>query len=174
MRAASASNSPSFLLNSKRKHPMRLFYSPAACSLAPHIVAREAGIPITLVKVDIATKVTETGEDLRSINPKSAIPTPVLDDGTVLTEGAVISQYLAGRGACQRQGSAGHQVRLARSASELLEISSGRGLRHRRCLRFHRPVLGPARRHRPRALARPSGLSRPHLRTPARPGRHGG
>lgn len=74
---------------------MRLFYSPAACSLAPHIVAREAGIQITLVKVDIATKVTEAGEDLRSINPKGAIPTLVLDDGAVLTEGAVISQYLA-------------------------------------------------------------------------------
>lgn len=74
---------------------MRLYYSPAACSLAPHIVAREAGIPVTLVKVDIATKVTETGEDLHSINPKGAIPTLVLDDGRVLTEGAVISQYLA-------------------------------------------------------------------------------
>jgi glutathione S-transferase len=74
---------------------MRLFYSPAACSLAPHIVAREAGIPITLVKVNLKTKLTETGEDFRSINPKGAIPTLVLDDGTVLTEGAVISQFLA-------------------------------------------------------------------------------
>jgi glutathione S-transferase len=74
---------------------MRLYYSPGACSLAPHIVAREAGIPIELVKVDLAAKLTESGEDFRTINPKGSVPALVLDDGTVLTEGAVVSQFLA-------------------------------------------------------------------------------
>jgi glutathione S-transferase len=99
---------PARTIPHRRKH-LHLFYSPAACSLAPHIVAREAGIPVTLVKVDLATKMTETGEDLRSINPKGAIPTLLLDDGTVLTEGAVISQFLAdmapGSGLLPAQGS---------------------------------------------------------------------
>lgn len=74
---------------------MRLYYSPGACSLAPHIVAREAGVPIDLVKVDLATKTTEAGEDFRAINPKGSIPALLLDEGSVLTEGAVISQYIA-------------------------------------------------------------------------------
>ena len=76
---------------------MRLYYSPGACSLAPHIVAREAGVPIELVKVDLATKVTEHGEDFRTVNPKGSVPTLALSDGTILTEGAVISQFLADR-----------------------------------------------------------------------------
>lgn len=74
---------------------MRLFYSPGACSLAPHIVAREVGIPIDLVKVDLAAKTTEADEDYRAINPKGSIPALLLDDGSVLTEGAVISQFIA-------------------------------------------------------------------------------
>ena len=76
---------------------MRLYYSPGACSLAPHIVAREAGVPIELVKVDLATKLTERGEDFRTINPKGSIPALALADGTVLTEGAVVSQFIADR-----------------------------------------------------------------------------
>lgn len=74
---------------------MRLYYSPGACSLAPHIVAREAGVPIELVRVDLATKTTEDGEDFLTINPKGSIPTLAFADGTVLTEGAVVSQFLA-------------------------------------------------------------------------------
>lgn len=74
---------------------MRLYYSPGACSLAPHIVAREAGVPIDLVKVDLATKTTEAGEDFRAINPKGSIPALLLDDRSVLTEGAVICQFIA-------------------------------------------------------------------------------
>jgi len=88
---------------------MRLYYSPGACSLAPHIVAREAGVPIELVKVDLATKTTEKGEDFLSINPKGSIPTLAFADGTVLTEGAVVSQFLAdkapGLGLLPAQGS---------------------------------------------------------------------
>lgn len=74
---------------------MRLYYSPGACSLAPHIVAREAGIPVDLVRVDLTAKRTERGDDYRAINPKGSVPALVLDDGSVLTEGAVISQYIA-------------------------------------------------------------------------------
>ena len=74
---------------------MRLYYSPGACSLAPHIVAREAGVPVDLVKVDLAEKTTQAGEDYRVINPKGSIPALLFDDGAVLTEGAVISQFIA-------------------------------------------------------------------------------
>ncbi len=74
---------------------MRLYYAPGACSLAPHIVAREAGVPIELIRVDLATKSTENGEDFSRINPKGSVPTLVLDDDSVLTEGAVVSQFIA-------------------------------------------------------------------------------
>jgi glutathione S-transferase len=74
---------------------MKLYYSPGACSLSPHIVAREAGIPIELVKVDLKAKKTESGEDFAKVNPKGYVPTLRLDDGSVLTEGPAIVQYLA-------------------------------------------------------------------------------
>jgi len=76
---------------------MRLYYSPGACSLAPHIVAREAGIPIELMKVDLAAKLTDSGEDFRAVNPKGLVPALRTDDGEVLTENAAILQYLADR-----------------------------------------------------------------------------
>ncbi len=73
---------------------MKLFYSPGACSLSPHIVALEAGIPLTLEKVDLRAKKTETGADFLAINPKGYVP--ALDvGGQVLTEGPAIVQYLA-------------------------------------------------------------------------------
>ena len=74
---------------------MKLYYSPGACSLSPHIVAHELGIPLDLVKVDTKTKQTESGEDFFAINPKGYVPALVLDDGSVLTEGPVIAQFLA-------------------------------------------------------------------------------
>lgn len=74
---------------------MKLYYSPGACSLAPHIAAQEAGIPLTLVKVSTKTKEIEGGGDFTAINPKGYVPALVLDDGTVLTEGPVIAQYIA-------------------------------------------------------------------------------
>jgi glutathione S-transferase len=74
---------------------MKLYYSPGACSMAPHIVATEAGIPLDLVKVDIPNKKTADGADFWLVNPKGYVPALQLDDGTVLTEVGVICQYLA-------------------------------------------------------------------------------
>jgi glutathione S-transferase len=74
---------------------MKLYYAPGACSLSPHIVAREAGISIELDKVDLKAKKTSSGEDFASVNPKGYVPALRLDDGSVLTEGPAIVQYLA-------------------------------------------------------------------------------
>jgi glutathione S-transferase len=74
---------------------MKLYYSPAACSLSPHIVAREAGIPIELEKVDLAAHKTDTGQDYTTVNPKGYVPALRFDDGSILTEGPAIVQYLA-------------------------------------------------------------------------------
>ena len=74
---------------------MKLYYSPGACSLSPHIVATEAGISVELEKVNLAEHKTETGEDYMKINPKGYVPALRLDDGGVLTEGPAIVQYLA-------------------------------------------------------------------------------
>jgi glutathione S-transferase len=73
---------------------MKLFYMPGACSLAPHIALREAGLPFDLVQVDRSKK-TSGGEDYLTINVKGAVPAVKLDDGQVLTEAAVIQQYIA-------------------------------------------------------------------------------
>ena len=74
---------------------MKLYYSPGACSLSPHIVATEAGIPVELEKVNLAEHKTESGQDYMKINPKGYVPALRLDDGSVLTEGPAIVQYLA-------------------------------------------------------------------------------
>lgn len=74
---------------------MKLYYTPGACSLSPHIVAREAGLPISLVKVDLRAKTVEDGRDFATVSPKSYVPILETDDGAVLTEGAVIVQYLS-------------------------------------------------------------------------------
>jgi glutathione S-transferase len=74
---------------------MKLYYSPGACSLSPHIVLLEAGLPYTLEKVDFKTKKTEKGTDYLTINSKGSVPALQLDDGRVLTEGPAIVQYLA-------------------------------------------------------------------------------
>lgn len=76
---------------------MKLYYSPGACSLAPHIVGNEAGLPLDLHRVDVGTHKTHDGVDFYSINPKGYVPLLQLDDGSVLSEGTVICQYLADR-----------------------------------------------------------------------------
>lgn len=74
---------------------MKLYYMPGACSLAPHIVANEAGIAIDLVKVDGKTKKTEADQDFLATNPNGYVPTLVLEDGQTLTEAQLVVQYLA-------------------------------------------------------------------------------
>ncbi|WP_313590308.1 glutathione transferase GstA, partial [Pantoea septica] len=74
---------------------MKLFCKAGACSLSPHIVLRECGLDFTQVNVDLMKKVTECREDYWQINPKGQLPALELDDGTLLTEGVAIVQYLA-------------------------------------------------------------------------------
>jgi glutathione S-transferase len=74
---------------------MKLYYFTGACSLSPHIVALEAGLPVTMVKIDSKSKKIEGGADFLAINSKGTVPALQLDDGRVLTEGPAIVQYLA-------------------------------------------------------------------------------
>ncbi|MGB5103988.1 MAG: glutathione transferase GstA [Steroidobacteraceae bacterium] len=76
---------------------MKLYFSPGACSLSPHIVLREGGLDFALERVDLQSSLTETGADYKAINPLGYIPALQLEDGTVLTEGPAIVQYLADR-----------------------------------------------------------------------------
>ena len=74
---------------------MKLYYSPGACSLSPHIVLLEAGLPYDLVKVDLRAKKLENGEDYLKVNAKGQVPALVMDGGELLTEGPVIVQMIA-------------------------------------------------------------------------------
>jgi len=73
---------------------MKLYFSPGACSLSPHIVLNEAGFNYEVERVDLANKKTEKGADFLAINPKGYVPVLELDDGQILTEGPAIVQYL--------------------------------------------------------------------------------
>jgi len=74
---------------------MKLYYAPGACSLSPHIVARELGLPIELKKVNTKDKAIDGGGDYWQVNPKGYVPALELDSGERLTEGPAIVQYLA-------------------------------------------------------------------------------
>ena len=76
---------------------MKLYFTPGACSMAPHIALCEAGIACDLEKVNLGKKTTKSGEDYYQINPKGSVPALQLDDGQILTEAAVILQYIADR-----------------------------------------------------------------------------
>ncbi|RDV07258.1 glutathione transferase GstA [Sphingorhabdus pulchriflava] len=74
---------------------MKLYYSPGACSLSPHIILRELDSDFELARVDLATKTVDDGRDFNEVTAKGQVPALELDDGTVLTEGVAIVQYLA-------------------------------------------------------------------------------
>jgi glutathione S-transferase len=78
---------------------MKLYYSPGACSLSPHIALLEAGLPYDLVKVDLRAKKLENGDDFLKVNPKGQVPALLLDNGEMLTEGPVIVQAIADKAA---------------------------------------------------------------------------
>jgi glutathione S-transferase len=74
---------------------MKLYYSPGACSLSPHIALREAGLPFDLVMASTKTHKLADGTDYYTINPKGYVPLLELDDGQRLSEGPAIVQYIA-------------------------------------------------------------------------------
>ena len=74
---------------------MKLYYSPGACSLSPHIALLEAGLACDLVKVDLRAKKLENGDDYLKVNPKGQVPALALDSGELVTEGPVIIQMIA-------------------------------------------------------------------------------
>lgn len=74
---------------------MKLYFSPGVCSLSPHIVLEESGLPFETEQVDLRKKTTASGADYSEINPKGYVPALVLDNGVLLTEGPAIVQYLA-------------------------------------------------------------------------------
>ena len=74
---------------------MKLYYATGSCSLSPHIILNEAGLPFEKVRVDLRTRKTQNGDDFLKINPNGYVPALELDSGEILTEGVVIIQYLA-------------------------------------------------------------------------------
>jgi glutathione S-transferase len=78
---------------------MKLYYSPGACSLSPHIALLEAGLPYDLVKVDVRAKKLENGDDYLEVNPKGQVPALGFDNGEIMTEGPVIVQMIADQAA---------------------------------------------------------------------------
>jgi glutathione S-transferase len=78
---------------------MKLYYSPGACSLSPHIALLEAGLPYDLVKVDLRAKKLENGDDYLKVNPKGQVPALALESGELVTEGPVIVQMIADKAA---------------------------------------------------------------------------
>jgi len=78
---------------------MKLYYSNGACSLSPHIVLRESGLPFTLVRASTKTHALDDGTDYYTINPKGSVPLLELDNGERLSEGPAIVQYIADQAA---------------------------------------------------------------------------
>lgn len=76
---------------------MKLYYSPGACSQAPHILLHETGLSHEVAKVDLKTKTVEDGRNYLDVNPKGVVPALQLENGEVLTENAVILQFIGDR-----------------------------------------------------------------------------
>jgi glutathione S-transferase len=74
---------------------MKLYFAPGVCSLSPHIMLKESGLAHTLTKTDIRAKTIDGGGDYKAVNPLGYVPALELEDGSVLTEGPAIVQYIA-------------------------------------------------------------------------------
>ena len=103
---------------------MKLYYMPGACSLAAHIALREAGLPFDLELVDGGSKKTKSSEDYMTINPKGAVPAIRLEDGQLLTEAAVIQQYIADADGVPAHVSAQYQSMDENRRSRALDLAS--------------------------------------------------
>ena len=93
---------------------MKLYYSPGACSLSPHIALLEAGLPYELVKVDLRAKKLENGDDFLKVNPKGQVPVVQFETGELVTEGPVIVQMIADK--------AGNNLAPARDSQERYKL----------------------------------------------------
>ena len=118
---------------------MKLYYAPGACSLSPHIVLREAGFDITLEKVNLRTKETESGGNFLAINPKGYVPALLLDSGELLTEGAAIVQYIADQAPAKKLAPANGTIERYRLQSWLNFIGTEL---HKSCSPFFNPASG--------------------------------
>lgn len=76
---------------------MKLYFAPLACSFATRVALHEAGVPADFIRVELAAKKTETGEDYFAVNPKGQVPALVTDEGAVLTESPAVLQFVADR-----------------------------------------------------------------------------
>lgn len=119
---------------------MKLYYVPGTCSLAPHIALREAGLTFELDRMDPATRRTASGEDYLTVNPKASVPALRLDDGEVLTEAAVILQYIADGNPAAALAPAAGDIQRYRLAEWLNFISSDV---HKQFSPFFNPRLPP-------------------------------
>ena len=126
---------------------MKLYYSPGACSLSPHIALLEAGLPYDLVKVDLRAKKLENGDDYLAINPKGQVPALALDSGELVTEGPVIVQMIADKAG---KGLARPRQRRALQAAGVAQLHH-----HRAAQEFRPDVLTGAGRRRQGVLQGP-------------------
>ena len=116
---------------------MKLYFSPGACSLSPHIVLHEAGLAHTVEKVDLRSKQTASGQDYRSINSKGYVPALETDSGAILTEGPAIVQYLADQAPDK-------QLAPAHGTSERYQMMSSLNFIGTEIHKNHSPLFNPA------------------------------
>ena len=118
---------------------MKLYYTPGACSLSPHIALLEAGLPYDLVKVDLRAKKLENGDDFLKVNPKGQVPVLALDSGELVTEGPVIIQMIADK-------AAGKNLAPARDSAALQAFGVAQLHHHGTAQEFRPDVLAGAGR----------------------------
>jgi len=125
---------------------MKLYYMPGACSLSPHIVLNEAGLPFDKVKVDGKTKSMDGGGDYRGVNPLGYVPLLELDDGTRISEGPAIVQYIADKVPAKNLAPATGTMERTKLQSWLNFISSEM---HKGFSPLFNPTMPEARRRAP-------------------------